>query len=217
MNLHLYYCPGTCSFVPHVALELVKESSGQNFDGTVINLKNGEHLKPEYKAINPRGQVPALIVDGQLITQVMAITGFLHDSFPKAQIFPADAMAKAQAVSILAWMNNTVHPTFTRVFRSERFGDEVGKAGVKAMALEAFKGYLAEIDGLVSQGQTYICGDQLTPADIYAIAFIRWGGLAGINPANYPNYQAYVSRIASLPVVECIMKKEGINLHTFTG
>lgn len=217
MNLHLYYCPGTCSFVPHVALELVKESSGQNFDGTVINLKNGEHLKPEYKAINPRGQVPALIVDGQLITQVMAITGFLHDSFPKAQIFPADAMAKAQAVSILAWMNNTVHPTFTRVFRSERFGDEAGKAGVKAMALEAFKGYLAEIDGLVSQGQTYICGDQLTPADIYAIAFIRWGGLAGINPANYPNYQAYVSRIASLPVVECIMKKEGINLHTFTG
>lgn len=217
MNLHLYYCPGTCSFVPHVALELVKESSGQNFDGTVINLKNGEHLKPEYKAINPRGQVPALIVDGQLITQVMAITGFLHDSFPKAQIFPADAMAKAQAVSILAWMNNTVHPTFTRVFRSERFGDEAGKAGVKAMALEAFKSYLAEIDGLVSQGQTYICGDQLTPADIYAIAFIRWGGLAGINPANYPNYQAYVSRIASLPVVERIMKKEGINLHTFTG
>ncbi|MFM6922758.1 MAG: glutathione S-transferase family protein, partial [Polynucleobacter victoriensis] len=169
MNLHLYYCPGTCSFVPHVALELVKESSGQNFDGTVINLKNGEHLKPEYKAINPRGQVHALIVDGKLITQVMAITGFLHDSFPKAQIFPTDAMAKAQAISILAWMNNTVHPTFTRVFRSERFGDEAGKAGVKAMALEAFKGYLAEIDGLVSQGQTYICGDQLTPADIYAI------------------------------------------------
>ncbi|MFM6961683.1 MAG: glutathione S-transferase family protein [Polynucleobacter victoriensis] len=217
MNLHLYYCPGTCSFVPHVALELVKESSGQNFDGTVINLKNGEHLKPEYKAINPRGQVPALIVDGKLITQVMAITGFLHDSFPKAQIFPTDAMAKAQAVSILAWMNNTVHPTFTRVFRSERFGDEAGKAGVKAMALEAFKGYLAEIDGLVSQGQTYICGDQLTPADIYAIAFIRWGGLAGINPANYPNYQAYASRIAALPVVERIMKKEGINLNTFAG
>ncbi len=217
MNLHLYYCPGTCSFVPHVALELVKESSGQNFDGTVINLKNGEHLKPEYKAINPRGQVPALIVDGMLITQVMAITGFLHDSFPKAQIFPTDPMAKAQAVSILAWMNNTVHPTFTRVFRSERFGDEAGKAGVKAMALEAFKGYLAEIDGLVSQGQTYLCGDQLTPADIYAIAFIRWGGLAGINPANYPNYQAYVSRMASLPVVERIMKKEGINLNTFAG
>jgi glutathione S-transferase len=217
MNLHLYYAPGTCSFVAHVALELVKESSNQNYDGTVINLKNGEQLKPEYKAINPRGQVPALIVDGQLTTQVMAITNFLHESFPQAQIFPSNVMEKAQAVSILAWMNNTVHPTFTRVFRSERFGDEAGKAGVKAMALEAFKGYLAEIDGLVSKGQTYICGNQLTPADVYAVAFIRWAGLAGINPANYPHYATYASGIAALPAVSRIMQKEGINLNTYVG
>lgn len=88
MNLHLYYCPGTCSFVPHVALELVKESSGQNYDGTVINLKNGEQLKPEYKAINPRGQVPALIVDGKLVTQVMAITTFFTRNISKSTNLP---------------------------------------------------------------------------------------------------------------------------------
>jgi len=56
MNLHLYYCPGTCSFVPHVMLELVKESNGQDFGSTMITLRNGEHLKPEYQAINPRSQ-----------------------------------------------------------------------------------------------------------------------------------------------------------------
>ena len=53
MNLHLYYCPGTCSFVPHVMLELVKESSGQVYDGTVINLKNGEHLNLNTKRETP--------------------------------------------------------------------------------------------------------------------------------------------------------------------
>ena len=67
MNLHLYYCPGTCSFVPHVMLELVKESKGQDFSSTMITLRTGEHLKPEYQAINPRSQVPALIVDGQFL------------------------------------------------------------------------------------------------------------------------------------------------------
>ena len=111
MNLHLYYCPGTCSFVPHVALELVKESSGQNFDGTVINLKNGEHLKPEYKAINPRGQVPALIVDGKLITQVMAITGFLHDSFPKAQIFRRKGVEFVEAEALKVNPTNQIVTT----------------------------------------------------------------------------------------------------------
>jgi glutathione S-transferase len=217
MNLHLYYCPGTCSFVPHVMLELVKESNGQDFSTTVITLRNGEHLKPEYQAINPRGQVPALIVDNQLVAQVIAITDFLNETFPEAQIFPSDPMEKAQAFSLFAWMNNTVHPTFTRVFRPERFGDEAGKAGVKAMALEMYKTHLLDIDKLVADGRAFICGSQLSPADLYALTFLRWAGMAGINPANYPQYQRYAAAIAALPVVQRIMTKEGINLNTYVG
>ena len=217
MNLHLYYCPGTCSFVPHVMLELVKETNGQDFASTMITLRNGEHLKPEYQAINPRSQVPALIVDGQLVTQVIAITNFLNETFPEANIFPNDPMEKAQALSMLAWMNNTDHPTLTRVFRPERCGDEAGKASVKTMALEMFKTHLLEIDKSVADGRDFICGTQLTPADLYAVAFIRWAGMAGINPANYPQYQRYAAAIAALPVVDRIMTKEGINLNTYVG
>ena len=198
-------------------LELVKESKGQDFSSTMITLRTGEHLKPEFQAINPRSQVPALIVDGQLVTQVVAITNFLNEAFPEAKIFPADPMEKAQALSMFVWMNNTVHPTFTRVFRSERFGDEAGKDGVKAMALEMFKTQLIEIDKLVADGRSFICGNQLSPADLYAVAFIRWAGMAGINPANYPQYQRYAAAIAALPVVDRIMTKEGINLNTYVG
>jgi glutathione S-transferase len=198
-------------------LELVKESKGQDFSSTMITLRTGEHLKPEYQAINPRSQVPALIVDGQLVTQVVAITNFLNEAFPEAKIFPSDPMEKAQALSMFVWMNNTVHPTFTRVFRSERFGDEAGKDGVKAMALEMFKTQLIEIDKLVADGRSFICGNQLSPADLYAVAFIRWAGMAGINPANYPQYQRYATAIAALPVVDRIMTKEGINLNTYVG
>ena len=85
MNLHLYYCPGTCSFVPHALLELAKETNGQDFASTMITLRNGEHLKPEYQAINPRSQVPALIVDGQLVTQVVAHHQLLERSIPESQ------------------------------------------------------------------------------------------------------------------------------------
>lgn len=217
MNLHLYYCPGTCSFVPHVMLELVKESKGQDFSSTMITLRTGEHLKPEYQAINPRSQVPALIVDDQLVTQVVAITNFLNETFPEAKILPTDPMEKAQALSMFVWMNNTVHPTFTRIFRSERFGDEAGKDSVKAMALEMFKTQLIEIDKLVANGRKFISGNQLSPADIYAVTFIRWAGMAGINPANYPQYQRYAAAVAALPAVARIMTKEGINLNTYVG
>jgi glutathione S-transferase len=126
-------------------------------------------------------------------------------------------MEKAQAFSLFAWMNNTVHPTFTRVFRPERFGDEAGKAGVKTMALEMYKTHLLDIDKLVADGRAFICGSQLSPADLYALTFLRWAGMAGINPANYPQYQRYAAAIAALPVVQRIMTKEGINLNTYVG
>jgi glutathione S-transferase len=176
-------------------------------------LKNGEQQTPEYKAINPRSQVPALIVDGKLLTQVIAIISYLDNLFPKALILPTDPMERAQALSTLAWMNNTVHTTFTRVFRPERFSADVASA--KSMALDIFKSYLSEIDDLCQKSSAYICGSQLTPADIYAVAFIRWAGLAGVDPSNYPNYQTYARRVANHPIVKKVMQKEGIILDTY--
>jgi glutathione S-transferase len=213
MNLHLYYCPGTCSFVPHAMLGLVQEAYAQEFSSTLINLKNGEQQTPEYKAINPRSQVPALLVDGKLLTQVIAIVSYLDATFPKAQIFPTDPMERAQALSTLAWMNNTVHTTYTRVFRPERFSADT--ASVKSMALELFKSYLVEIDGLCKNNTPYICGKQLTPADIYAVAFVRWAGVAGVDPSAYPNYLAYARRMVEHPVIKKVMAKEEIVLDTY--
>jgi glutathione S-transferase len=214
MNLHLYFCPGTCSFVPHVSLELVKEAYGQNFEASLINLGKGEQLTPEYKLINAQGQVPVLVADGSSLTQVIAIVNYLHEQFPNAKIFPSDPIQKAHAISMLAWMNNTVHTTFTRVFRPERFSDASSKDAVKMVALETYKSYLAEIENILSKGQTFICGDQLTPADIYALTFIRWAGLAKIDQQTYPNYYKYAERLAEIPSVKNIMAKEGIFLKT---
>ena len=217
MKLHLYYCPGTCSFVPHTLLELLKNNFGIEYEATAVSLKDGQQHTPEYKAVNPRQQVPALLVNGQLLTQVIAITNFLNDSYPQASILPKDAMAKAQALSTLAWINNTVHPTFTRVFRPERFGTEEGQAGVKQKALDTFKGYLGEINEMLADNRPYLCGQQLTPADIYAICLIRWGGVAGVNPADYPRYQSYVNRISQEEPIAGTMALEKIDLNTYKG
>ena len=70
---------------------------------------------------------------------------------------------------------------------------------------------------MFSKGKSFICGSQLTPADIYAISFIRWAGLAGINPEQYPHYVSYAQGISNLPAVSRIMEKEGIQLKTFVG
>jgi glutathione S-transferase len=115
--IELYFAPGACSFVPHVGLEAIKAAGGGDFVPKLVKLHKGEHKTPEYLAMNPNGQVPVLVADGKPLTQIVAICDYLDRSFPKAGLLPTEPWARAQAMSQLAWMNNTAHPTFTHLFR----------------------------------------------------------------------------------------------------
>ena len=120
MSLKLYFAPGACSFVPHVLLEM----SGAEFEPSMVKLHKGEQNSDEYKALNPRGQVPVLVNDGQVVTQIVAIVLYLDQLFPQAGFLPTEPLARAQALSTFAWMNNTVHPTFTHIFMPQKFSDQ---------------------------------------------------------------------------------------------
>ena len=77
MSLKLYFSPGACSFVPHVLLQL----SGAAYEPAMVKLHKGEQHGEEYKAINPRGQVPVLVDDGKVITQIVAIILYLDQKY----------------------------------------------------------------------------------------------------------------------------------------
>jgi glutathione S-transferase len=120
MSLKLYFSPGACSFVPHSLLQL----TGASFEPIMVKLHKGEQNGDEYKAINPRGQVPVLIDNGQVITQILAIILYLDQKFPACQFLPTEPVARAKAIETLAWMNNTIHPTFTHIFMPHKFSDQ---------------------------------------------------------------------------------------------
>ena len=196
MKLELYFAPGACSFVPHASLEAVKAATGQDFEPRLVKLHKGEQKTPEYLALNPNGQVPVLVADGRPLNQIVAIVDFLDRGFPKAQLLPAEPWARAQAMSQLAWMNNTVHPTFTRVFRKEEFADsEAAQAEVKKVAQARFRKHLERIQEMTAAARPYWFGSHITPHDAYAFTLLRWGGYAGIDPRSLPGYLAYIERV----------------------
>ena len=218
MNLQLYFAPGACSFVPHVTLEAVRAATGQAFEPKLVKLHKGEHKTPEYLAMNPNGQVPVLAVDGKPLHQIVAICDFLDRSFPAAGLLPAEPWARAQALSLLAWMNNTVHPTFTHVFRASEFAEgEAAQAEVKKSAQARFRKLLERIQGLVAGAKPYWLGERLSCHDAYAFTFLRWGGLAGIDPASLPGYLAYVQRVMAAAPVAAVLDRERIKLDTYKG
>ncbi len=216
MTLKLYFGPGACSFVPHAMLE----ATGTPFEAVLVKLHKQENQGEEFKAVNSRGQVPVLIDDGEVITQILAIVGYLDAKFPDQQFLPRGPLARARAMETLAWMNNTVHPTFTHVFMPYKFAaDEVARAELKQFNGKLFGPMLGEIEAMAqrsaAKGQAFLMGEHFGPVDAYALTLLRWGGFAGYDPKKFPALWAHVQKLAALPYVARAMERERLQLDVY--
>ena len=214
MSMKLFFAPGACSFVPHVLLEM----SGANFEPTLVKLHKGEQYNEDYKLLNPRSQVPVLVHDANVVTQIVAITLYLDMLFPGQHFLPTDHLARAQALSIFAWMNNTVHPTFTHIFMPQKFTDQPeAQASIKQQAIGQFKSMLADLQALVVKkneaGRPWLTGAHFGPVDAYALTLTRWGTIAGIAPDVHPTLWAFVEQVAAEPAVARVIERERLQLN----
>ncbi len=107
-QMTLFVFPGACSRVALTALEHV----GADYTAVMVDLMKGAHMRPDYKAANPRGKVPALHVDGKLLSENAAIQLWLNDEYPEAGLLPkpADAWERAQQLSDMFWVSSVWHP-----------------------------------------------------------------------------------------------------------
>ena len=60
-----------------------------------LNIRAGETHTPAYRALNPKGVVPTLVVDGVPIVESTIICEYLDDTYPDIPLRPADAMGRA--------------------------------------------------------------------------------------------------------------------------
>jgi glutathione S-transferase len=216
MAMKLYFAPGACSFVPHALLE----TAGADYEPVMVKLHKGEQNEPAYRAINPRGQVPVLVDGDTTVTQILAIVTWLDAKFPEQQFLPKDPLARAKVLEVLAWMNNTVHPTFTHVFMPFKFaGSPEAQAELKAFNAKVYAGLLQEMEAMAKQaadeGRAFLGGERFGPLDAYALTLLRWGGFAQIDPAGYPTLWAHVQKVAQLPGVAKAMERERLQLNIY--
>jgi glutathione S-transferase len=105
--LTFYFAPGTSSMAPHIALHEI----GVPFEARPLSFETNEQREPPFRAINPEGKVPALVIDGRPLTEVAAILFYLARRFPDAALLPKDDIeAEAQVISWMSFIASTVHP-----------------------------------------------------------------------------------------------------------
>jgi glutathione S-transferase len=197
-----------------VALEAIRLATGEGFEARLIKLHRGEHRAPEFLAINPEGQVPVVVIDGQPITQIVAICDALDRRHPGVGLLPQALTERTQALSTLLWMNNTAHPTFTHVFMPAKFAQsEAAIAEVKAVATQRYAEILQKVDAMVARLNTpFWFGDRVSAIDAYALTLLRWGTLGGLDAARFPAFKAYVERLAQAPAVAAAIERERLQL-----
>jgi maleylacetoacetate isomerase len=107
MAITLYdYWRSSASYRVRIALNL----KGIAYETAVVDLLSGEHRKPEHMARNPQGLLPALDIDGHMLTQSLAIIEYLEDTRPAVRLLPADPVMRAQVRTAALSIAMEIHP-----------------------------------------------------------------------------------------------------------
>ncbi len=202
----LYHSPGACSLAPHIALE----EAGAAFEPRRVAIAAGDHKKPDYLAINPHGFVPALEVDGTVITENIAVLTWIAASYPEAGLLPfGEPLALARCLQRMAFLSSSLHIAFAQTWRAERFTpDESAHAAIVAGGRARIQAYFDEIETALSASD-YFAGDRYSLADPYLFVFFRWGNRIGLDMSQ-PAWAAHSRRLLARPAVRRALEREGL-------
>lgn len=207
LMLTLYYSPGACSLAPHIVLEEI----GAPFEARRVSIPDGEHLKPDYLAINPHGRVPALTDGAFILTEGPAILSYLGHLFPEAGLLDlADLRRLGRVQELLNFFSSSVHVAFAQVWRAARFAEsEAAREEVIAAGRRAIEGHFTELDGLAERD--WVAG-AYSIADSYMLVFYRWGTRIGLDMGRYPAWVRHKDRMLARPAVQRALEREGIEI-----
>ena len=105
MKLYGYF-RSSAAFRVRIALNLKK----LDYEDAFIHLRRGDQANPEFLGVNPQGLVPALEVDGQMLTQSLPIIEYLDETHPEPPLLPRDAAGRARVRALAAIVACDIHP-----------------------------------------------------------------------------------------------------------
>jgi glutathione S-transferase len=184
--LTLYFSPGASSMAPHIALHEV----GATFEGKPLSFAKKEHHSPGFRAINPEGKVPTLVIDGRVLTEVAGVLFYLAKLFPAAGLLPeGDVEAEAQVVSWMSFIASTIHPA-------------------RRQGLEHARAVYALADKRLGDSE-WAVGGRYSIADIHLFRlFWRFRNSLSPAPDDFPNIEKHYERMMARAAVKKTIEVE---------
>lgn len=175
---------------------------GLAYDAAYVSLPKMEHKAPDYLAVNPQGLVPALVEDGRVVAQSLAILEYLEERTPKPALLPEGLHERAYVRALAQIVACEIHPLNN--VRVLKYLEQ--QLGVSADAkLAWYRDWMAE--GLASFEATlqayamagsFCCGDRVTLADVCLVPQIYNARRFGCPLDAYPKTMEIAGRCERL-------------------
>jgi glutathione S-transferase len=196
--MKLYFAPGACSLASHIALN----AGGLPFDRVKVDLKaKTTEAGDDFKAINPKGYVPALeLDDGEVLTENVAVLSYIGSKAPA--LFPAEGMPHWRTLETLAFVSSELHKNFKPFFNpaaSEAERDEGRKTLTQRFGL--IEAQLA--------AHPFVIGEGLSVADCYLFITLFWAD-EKIKLELPERLASYYRRLRDHPAVATALTEEGL-------
>ncbi|CAK7234920.1 hypothetical protein SBRCBS47491_009114 [Sporothrix bragantina] len=199
-KITLYHAERACSMV---VLCLVRDL-GLPFDVVYMRMGangiesvDGTLNREKYLQIHPLGNVPCLVVDGQVITETPAILTYVAGLVPEKHLLGDTPVEQAWVHGWTAWLAGALHGRgFSAVFRPKKYSDDVSMhSAIQAKGLTFVKECYSIIEGRLA-GRDYPVGNHETVVDFYLLIFYIWGHDVNIDVAkDFPAYSRLFNRM----------------------
>lgn len=191
------------NFTGSMAPEALLEEIGTDYRKIAVDLEAGENFKPEYLAVNPMGQIPALeLPDGTLMTESAAMLLHITDCHPEANLAPpAGSSERAVFLRWMVFMAASLYTTDLRLYEADQFtNDKSGEEGVMASGRADMDRFFAILNDALDPGP-YLLGQTYSAADIYLWMLAAWHPEQEILMETNPRIKKLVDLVLARPVI----------------
>lgn len=173
------YFRSSCTWRVRIALAL----KGIAYDQVPVNLlkDGGEQLSPEFSALNPMQQVPALRIDGITLSQSLAIIEYLEETRPKPRVLPKDPKKRAQVRMISDHIASGIQP-----LQNLTVLKQAGEKKLEWAQTCISRGFKALEQILQETSGSYCVGDEVSMADLCLVPQVYNAERYKVDLAPYP-------------------------------
>ncbi|MDE2305098.1 MAG: glutathione transferase GstA [Gammaproteobacteria bacterium] len=200
--MKLYYSPGACSLAPHIALC----EAGIACALEKVNLQTKQtETGADYRAVNPKGSVPALALDGgHVLTEAAAILQYLADQAPASGLAPpAGSFERYRLIELLNYVATEIHKGFSPLWNPKATAE--WRAAALALLGARFDWLSAHL-----ANRNFLMGETFSVADAYLFTVLSWSGHVGVDLGKWPVLGAFQARVGHRPKVQQALREEGL-------